>query len=184
MVDIRPFDLQNVTLHYKWNQDEELDYDTFEGPNSMESFESFLRYIKSVVEERNGKAKLFEIYSAENNKLIGIVNIHDINHENKRCFVKCLIGNRDYADKGCEITALHLVLRYCFNELGMNKVCTSAFTSHESWINGVQQLGFKKEGELRNHILTKEKYRNRLIFGLLADEYENVRKNPKLRAVN
>lgn len=43
MVEIKPFDLQNITLHYKWNNDEELTYYDSEYPHAHESFESFCK---------------------------------------------------------------------------------------------------------------------------------------------
>lgn len=184
MVDIRPFDLQNVTLHYKWKNDDELNYYNPQNPNREESFESFLRRIKSILENKNSSARLFEIHCSESKKLIGMVDIYAIDNHNRRCYVNCVIGNPDYIDSGCEVKALGMILGYCFNELGMHKVCTTAFDFNVSWIRGVKELGFRKEGVLRDHARKNETYCNEVIFGLLAGEYEKVQNNPKLRAVN
>lgn len=171
MVEIKPFDLQNVTIHYKWNNDPELTYYDSEYPHEHESFDAFLKRVKAVVDERNETAELFEIHLPKSNKLIGIVDVHAIDSYNKRCFVNCTIGDLKYASQGYDVEAMKKVLGYCFNERGMHKVATTAFDFNTLWIDRVKQLGFKKEGELREHVLKKDTFRNKLIFSMLEDEY-------------
>ena len=174
MVEIKPFDLQNVVTHYNWNNDEELNYYDSEYPHIYESFESFLKRVKSVIDDQNAAADLFEIHLSDNNELIGIVDIHSIDTYNRRCFVECTIGDKDFANRGYEGEALRRALDYCFSEMEMHKVCVSSFDFNTNWIEQVLSLGFRKEGEFRDHVLKKGKYRNKLFFGLLAEEYEKA----------
>lgn len=171
MVEIKDFNLQNVTLHYKWNNDAELNYYDSEYPHQHEGFEDFLKRIKSVLDKRNESAELFEIHLPDDGKLIGIVDVHAIDKYNQRCYVNCTIGDRDYADKGYDIEAMKIVLSHCFDEKGMHKVATTAFDFNDSWIEKVQKLGFKREGVLREHVLKKGQFRDKLIFSLLRREY-------------
>lgn len=172
MVEIKPLDLQNVTVHYKWNNDEELNYYDSEYPHQHESFESFLKRVKSVVDNRNQTAELFEIHLPENDTLIGIVDIHAIDEYNQRCFVNCTIGDRNFAGKDYDLEAMKIILAHCFNEKNMHKVGATAFDFNTSWIKQLKKLGFKQEGELREHVLKKGTFRNKLIFSLLQKEYE------------
>lgn len=174
MVEIKPFDLQNVTVHYKWNNDPELTYYDSEYPHEHESFDDFLKRVKAVVDDRNQTAELFEIHLEESDKLIGIVDVHAIDEYNRRCFVNCTIGDTDYANKECDIAAMRIILGYCFNERGMHKVATTAFDFNTAWIDHVEELGFTQEGELREHVLKKGEFRNKLIFSILEDEYQEI----------
>lgn len=179
MVEIKPFDLQNVTVHYKWNNDEELNYYDSEYPHQHESFESFLKRVRSVVDDRNQTAELFEIHLDENDTLIGIVDIHAIDEYNRRCFVNCTIGDRNYAEKGYDLEAMKIILAHCFDEKNMHKVGATAFDFNTAWIEQVKKLGFKKEGELREHVLKKGDFRNKLIFSLLESEYYAIKNKEK-----
>ena len=172
MVEIKPLDLQNVTVHYKWNNDEELNYYDSEYPHQHESFDSFLKRVKSVVDNRNQTAELFEIHLSENDTLIGIVDIHAIDEHNQRCFVNCTIGDRNFAGKGYDLEAMKIILAHCFKEKNMHKVGATAFDFNTSWIKQLKKLGFKQEGELREHVLKKGTFRNKLIFSLLQKEYQ------------
>ncbi len=175
MVEIKQFDLQNVSVHYKWNNDKELNYYDSDYPHQYESFETFLKRIKSVLDERNETSDLFEIHLTENDKLIGIVDIHAIDKYNKRCFVNCTIGDREYAGKGYDVEALKIVLAHCFEEKGMHKVATAAFDFNTSWIDSVKKLGFQKEGQLREHVLKNDAYCDKLIFSLLENDFQSNR---------
>lgn len=174
MVEIKPFDLQNVTIHYKWNNDPELTYYDSEYPHEHESFDDFLKRVKAVVDDRNQTAELFEIHLKENNTLIGIVDVHAIDEYNQRCFVNCTIGDPEYANKEYDIAAMKIILGYCFNERGLHKVATTAFDFNTLWIDHVKELGFAQEGELREHVLKKGEFSNKLIFSILEDEYHEM----------
>jgi len=173
MVEIKEFNLQNVSVHYKWNNDKELNYYDSDYPHQHESFETFLKRIKSVLDERNETSELFEIHLSENDKLIGIVDIHAIDKYNRRCFVNCTIGDRKYADKGYDVEALEIVLDHCFNEKGMHKVGTTAFDFNTSWIESVEKLGFQQEGQLREHVIKNDAYCDKLIFSLLEKDFQS-----------
>lgn len=173
MVEIKEFDLQNVSIHYKWNNDEELNYYDSEYPHQHESFEAFLKRIKSVLDERNEAHELFEIHLADNDQLIGIVDIHAIDTYNRRCFVNCTIGDRNYSGQGHDLEALKKVLVHCFNQKGMHKVATTAFDFNTSWIGHVEALGFQKEGQLREHVIKDDEFCDKLIYSLLESDYKS-----------
>lgn len=173
MVEIKPLNLQNATLHYKWNNDAELNYYDSEYPHQHEPFDAFLRRIKAVVDQDNETAELFEIHLQENDKLVGIVDLHAIDTYNRRCYVNCTIGDRDYAGRGLDTEALELVLDYCFNRKELKKVATTAFDFNTSWIENVENLGFQREGVLRKHVLKRGEYRDKLIYSLLREEYRD-----------
>lgn len=175
MVKIKSFDLKNVSIHYKWNNDKELNYYDSDYPHRYESFEAFMRRIKSVLDDQNDTADLFEIHLEENDKLIGIVDINAIDNYNRRCFVNCTIGDRDYAGQGYDKEALDTVLAHCFTEKNMHKVATAAFDFNTSWIDSVKELGFMREGTLREHVLKKDQYCDKLIFSILESDYKASR---------
>lgn len=172
MVQIKAFNLENVSTHYKWNNDKELNYYDSDYPHQHESFEAFLKRIKLVLDKDDRTNELFEIHLTESNKLIGIVDIHAIDKYNKRCFVNCTIGDREYAEKGYETEALKKVLSYCFNKKGMHKVGVVAFDFNTSWIEAVEKIGFQQEGQLREHVLKDDQYCDKLIFSLLESDFK------------
>ena len=176
MVILKPFTLDNAQIHHQWNNDPELNYYDSERPHELESYKDFVNRIKKVIDARNKRAELFEIHLKDPQKLIGIADIHDIDRHNNKCWIDCTIGDREYRhDPYLEIDALHKTLQYCFTFLKMHKVCTYAFDFNRTWIDNVEEVGFKQEGQLRSHILKDNEYHSKFLFGLLRNEYAEAR---------
>jgi len=181
MIELQPFNLDNVRLHYKWNIDREISFYDSETNQKFESFESFLSRMKSSLNSSNQTSKLFEIVEADAKRVIGIVDLYGIDFFNKRCFVSCTIGEKAYRGKGYGKEALHLTLIYCFEELGMKKVGATSLDFNDTWQRVLMLAGFRREGILRNHIWKEGVFRNKIIYSMLEPEFRaNSRKAGKL----
>ena len=172
MIALKPFDLQNIGLHYKWNNDHEINYLDSDYPYRVEDFDSFIRRINIITDESEVSNFIYEIQSEEDNKVIGVVDIIGVDRYNRQCSVDCCIGDKRYRNKGFGSMALIEGLRICFEELGMNKVTTTAFDFNKVWIHVVKKAGFRIEGTLRQHVLKGRAYSDKLIFGMLRQEFE------------
>ncbi len=173
MVEIQPVNWANIDKHYAWNNDPELNYFDSDFPLVQESFESFTQRLKVMNADMQGSLKIMEIVLQETGQLIGIVDIHGIDHINRRCFIECTIAERAYRSRGLGTMAFRQTVRHCFEDLGMNKVLSSAFDFNEKWIRILENLGFEQEGRLREHALKNGEYADKLIFGLLVNEYRD-----------
>lgn len=183
MVELKPFDMGNAETHFKWNNDEELNYYDSDFPHEYESYESFVNRLEKVVETPNATSQLYEIHLVDEPKLIGIVDIYRIDHYNSHCELECSIGDKDYRKKGYGKAALREAIAICFDELEVRKVYTKAFDFNKGWIKLVQKLGFVHEGTLRKHTRKDDGFSDKLIFGLLAEEYTSVQKNKLAEAL-
>ncbi len=176
MVTLRPFNVENAEIHFEWNNDEELNYYDSDLPHEVESYDSFLHRINNILNNDMRNFEWFEIHTDEDYpKLIGIVDIYNIDPHNKRCDLDCSIGDRDYRGKGYGKAALFKALAYCFDYLDMHKVNAYAFDFNEKWKHLMVKSGFKEEGILRNHTFKKKRFHNKHIFGLLKEEFDDLR---------
>ena len=172
MILLQPFNLANVNIHFEWNNDADLNFYDSDLPHKNESFDSFVKRLKAVTNPANKSAEIFEIVDDVTGKVIGVIDISNIDPYNHKCEIECTIGNRAYRNKGYAKTALQEALRYCFEELDVTRVVTTGFDFNEQWLKLVEKLGFVREGELRNHALKRGKYCNKFVYGLLREEYK------------
>jgi len=184
MIELKPFDLQHIDTHYKWNNNPELTFMDSEYPHKHESFDSFLNRMKKLLEDQQSTTTLLEVFDKDSGKLIGVVDIHAIDRHNKRCFIQITIGVKKHCNPDCMKETLNKVLEYCFIEIGMHKVAATSFDFNESWIEIIEQSGFVKEGVLRDHVLKNGSYRDKYIFGMLKTEFEQILKNSQKETVN
>lgn len=66
-------------------------------------------------------------------------------------------------------------LNYAFNSLKLHKVCGQVISYNEASLGFHKKLGFSREGVLRQQYKRDEKYFDIVHFGILANEWDNLR---------
>lgn len=74
------------------------------------------------------------------------------------------------APKGTGRQLGYAALKYAFTAVGYTKLCAQALSYNERSIRFHQNLGFKKEGVLRQQHFDGKRYHDVVCFGLLANE--------------
>ena len=100
-------------------------------------------------------------------------------------FLSGLDPHRDHAEIGCWIApreqgngygteAAALCLDHAFDDRGLHKVLARVFEHNDTPIHVLEQLGFQREGCLREHDYIRGAYRDTHLFGILAGEWEQA----------
>ena len=105
---------------------------------------------------------------------IGIIRFNEID-ERHGTFEIGLMLWRNYRNKGYGKAAMKIILEYAFNERRLNKCNTDCIDCNAASVYLMKSLGFKQEGNVREAIFFNGKFRNRLLFGLTANEYNSQR---------
>jgi RimJ/RimL family protein N-acetyltransferase len=113
----------------------------------------------------------FGIYDQKSLKLIGDIGIDLINLQNKHAEIGMAIGDKNYWDKGYGTDLVKTILRFCFEELGLNKVYLDVWEENKRAIGCYLKCGFKKDGVLREHVFRDGKYHNKWIMSVLKKEW-------------
>lgn len=113
----------------------------------------------------------FRLRTIEEDRLVGFVALHGIEWNNQACLLAIGIGNPDDRGKGYGTDALNLILRYAFYELNLNRVGLDVISYNLSAIKAYEKVGFKMEGQMRSAVLRDGKQFDRLIMGILRDEW-------------
>lgn len=161
---------ENIYKHFEWNNDPELNRLDSEFPYRRESFADFKSRFERMVDHPTPQNLDLEIL-AEDGSLIGLAYAIDISEHNRHCTVGVTIGDRDYWGEGYGRESLELLLRYCFEELGMHRVHTETFEYNEAWQSLVRDAGFTHEGVERDYLYRDGEYWDKEIFSMLEDEY-------------
>jgi len=133
------------------------------------SLENQLEWYDSI---KNDRTKfIFAICLLRNNEHIGNVGLGKIDYINRHCMFNIFIADEKNRSRGIGTEATKLVLKFAFDRLNMNKVY---LLTSERFIEANKmylKLGFKKDGELREHYYTNGKYENKIIYSILRSEY-------------
>lgn len=103
-------------------------------------------------------------------KLIGYGGLTYIDWENKRAELSFLVDPEiavNVHEYQKAMTAfLLLLLPIAFQNLSLHKILSETFEFRESTRHVLEELGFKKEGVLRDHIFKKGRYYDSIMYGL------------------
>jgi ribosomal-protein-alanine N-acetyltransferase len=73
--------------------------------------------------------------------------------------------------RGYATDAARALVTYAFKELGLHRTTAAIGPDNVASIAVVQQLGFTREGVLRDHVFTNGQWRDSVLFSVLAHEW-------------
>lgn len=121
--------------------------------------------------ERDSTSATFRLRTIAEDKLIGFVAIFKIEWNNQSGTLAIGIGDAQYRGKGYGQDALQLILRYAFNELNLHRVGLDVNSNNPQAIKAYEKAGFKHEGAMREAGFRDGHRYNRIIMGILRDEW-------------
>lgn len=108
-------------------------------------------------------------------KAIGMCTISNIDWKNRNANIGIKIcDDLNYRNKGIGTLTVKIMLKYCFEELGLNRVYTSVLEYNIPSQKLFEKCGFILEGRQRESIYKNNKYNDLLIYGMLKKEYLGV----------
>ncbi|RPI51579.1 MAG: N-acetyltransferase [Chloroflexi bacterium] len=113
----------------------------------------------------------FRLRTLEDDRLVGFVALHTIEWNNRAAMLAIGIGEPDYRGKGYGTDALRLILRYAFDELNLERVGLDVIANNQAAIRAYERVGFRREGAMRRAVLRDGQAHDRLIMGILREEW-------------
>lgn len=102
---------------------------------------------------------------------VGLTNLYDIRLDHLRAYWAIYLADPSVRGRGVGSSAQRLVMRYAFEELGLERLCCEALAANEDAIRMYERHGFRVEGTLRQHIRKGSERVDVVTLGLLLDEW-------------
>lgn len=121
--------------------------------------------------EKNPHA--FSVLEIKTDKLIGMVNLHGVDHINRRAFLGIVIGEKEYWNRGFGTEAIKLILDYGFNILNLHNIGLGVIAFNEQAIACYRKVGFKEAARKRKSKIMMGKTHDVVIMDILASEFDS-----------
>ena len=102
---------------------------------------------------------------------VGFVFLFNIESQRDHAEIGLWIAPDEHG-KGYGTEAIQLGLEYAFADHGLHKVLARVFEHNEASQRILKKLEFEQEGRLREHDYIRGDFRDTLLFGILASEWE------------
>ena len=154
----------------------ELFYTSAPGPDSIEAYMDTAR-----AEAGFGRAMPFVVIDKASQKLVGATRYLRMSQD----ALRLEIGGTFYA-KSAQRSAVNsecklLMLTQAFEAMGCQ--CVQLRTDHFNFAsqNAIERLGAKRDGVLRNHAFLKGRMRDLVVYSIIANEWDGVKRNLQMR---
>ena len=137
---MRPDDLESIV---RWTTDPEI-RELLEGEYPEEPTEGRLWYQKTRSDRRTRQF----IIEAEDGIAIGDIALGEISWRAREAELRIRIGEKAYWNQGYGTEAVQELVRYAFEDLGLNRVYLRVFTFNRRAIRCYVKSGFRAEGRL------------------------------------
>jgi RimJ/RimL family protein N-acetyltransferase len=116
--------------------------------------------------------KIFAITLRRGGRIIGNIGLREISERDHNAALNIFIGESADRRKGYSREAIMLLLGYCFETLGMNRVWLKLHSDNTAARKLYESCGIKKEGLLREHECYGGKYVDKIVMGILKSEFQ------------
>lgn len=104
--------------------------------------------------------------------LIGTANLVDINWKNRNASHSMMIGDTNHRGKGYGRDTIMAIMRYAFEELGLQRLDGSMIEDNEASIaTYVDKCNWKVEGRQRNWYFRRNRFWDRVLVGVTKEDY-------------
>jgi RimJ/RimL family protein N-acetyltransferase len=167
-VELRRHDRANYPLYARWYGDEEIWRLTSWAAEPMQQAQA-----ERLFEDREASAvdDSFAIHREGEEEPLGVISLTNISEANGSAELSVIIGDEKDRDKGFGTEAIRVILRYAFEDLGLQRVDLSVFEFNELAIRAYEKLGFQREGRVRQAVRRDGKFHDAILMRILASEW-------------
>lgn len=101
--------------------------------------------------------------------VLGLIDVFDFDPKNHKAGIGILIAEQEDRGKGYGKEALELLCDYCFNYLNLHQVFANIGEENRRSRRLFEAKGFQKVGLKKDWNLVRGKYKNELLYQLIAD---------------
>jgi RimJ/RimL family protein N-acetyltransferase len=120
----------------------------------------------------------FAIHIKDDDEPVGVISLMNVSDANASAELSVIVGHPDDRHQGYGTEAIELLLRYAFEELGLNRVGLSAFDFNGEAISAYEKLGFAVEGRYRQAIKRNSGFHDAILMSILKNEWQAETPSP------
>lgn len=131
-------------------------------------------YDKKWIEDKifNNKHQIYlAICLIETKEIIGYLGINEIDFRNSKAQWAGINIDKTKSGKGYATEAAKMMLKFSFEELGLNRFYGYWLDTNVPSIKMAEKLGFIKEGLIRGFVFKKNCFQNAYLMSILKEEY-------------
>ncbi|MGH2453956.1 MAG: GNAT family N-acetyltransferase [bacterium] len=166
---LRPLTLEDAADVFAYASEPEVArYVPWEPHRSQEDSRQFIA--GTLERSARGGSNTWAIVERASGKVIGSIRMGEVHPVHARADIGYSLGRR-YWNQGLTTEAVRAVLRFGFEEVGLNRIYAVCHVANAASERVMQKVGMTYEGTLRQVALIKGGYEDRKLYAILRREW-------------
>jgi [ribosomal protein S5]-alanine N-acetyltransferase len=161
-------DADHASLHLSASDPEVTRYMDW-GPNTVEDTAAFLAWARANAAGRPRALFNLAVVERGDGGLLGSVSLRVISPDHQRAEMGYMLARSRWGC-GYGTEAARAVLGFALDKLRLHKVTATCDPENVGSARVLSKIGMHREGYLRDHLLIRGQWRDRLLFAAVADE--------------
>lgn len=164
-VTIRPFEKTDIAKKVEWiNNPENNQFLHYDIPITIKKTEKWF-------ESHRNQTDRYDAVIEADGVAVGTIGLLSIDRKNGKAEYYIAMGETAYKGKGIAEEATRLILDYGFNMLKLHRVYLYTEINNIPAQKMFEKVGFIKEGILRSDIKSHGRFVERIVYGILREEW-------------
>ncbi|MER5639325.1 GNAT family protein [Kitasatospora sp. NPDC002227] len=173
LVRLRALRSDDLEHHLAWRNDPEVVHwasggDPLFGPITREGVEIDFERMLKLVPHREAA---LTVEAVADGRPIGFVDYRDIDYYVTRATLGITIGDRSCWGQGHGTEALTLLVGHLFSTMNLRRLELDTWAGNERAQRTFRRIGFTEEGRRRADALVAGEWHDRVLFGMLREEW-------------
>lgn len=167
-VTIRPFERADIPKKIEWiNNPANNQFLHYDIPIEISRTERWF-------DRNQGRTDRFDATIVADGVPCGTIGLLEIDRKNSKAEYYIAMGDASLKRKGISTEASRLILRYAFQELGLNKVYLYTETENIPAQRLFEKVGFVKEGCLKEDLFARGRFVDRYAYGICRESFKDM----------
>ena len=165
LITLRALEPSDVDLLFAWENDEEI----WTVSHTLAPFSKHILalYIQNADKDIFETRQLRMMIDASEGRTIGAIDLFDFDPLHSRAGIGILIHNQDDRSRGYATAALNLMIRYCFEKLGLHQIYANILMDNNISLKLFTRAGFVISGTRKEWIRENGRYKDEYLLQLL-----------------
>jgi len=167
---LREMTLDDIEFYFHhFNNEKIIEGSCFPGPKDLDTAKAELE-LYCINPFKEGTGIRWGIVRKDSDELVGTCGYYDWSKTSRRAEIGYDLDPTHWGH-GIMTEALRVMLKYGFQEMGLNRIQAIIDSKNKRSINLVQRLDFKKEGVLRQRSYFRGRFLDDVCFSILRKEW-------------
>ncbi len=134
--------------------------------------EKLMEYLNGANLEKGSEKFIYQVIEKESGQVTGHIALQQIDRSHKTARISRVYVDKMMRGKGVCPLIMKKVLNIGFDQFKLHRISLGVFEFNKAAIHCYEQIGFKKEGLLRDYVYINNEYWSLFEMSILEDEWK------------